>query len=428
MIPLQPEARPRVVPSDALVAAGTVPRVFEVSDADRVGSLPALLPARDRTNADLTVLDITKWFGETSGGVKTYLREKARFVAAEPSFRHVLVIPGPFDSVALSDGVRVYRLRGPRIPTQSAYRFLFATCTTARIVAHERPSIIEVGSPFAVPWVAAMAAKPTHVPLVSFHHMSLGPGAWWGGSGARAGVVSGYLRLLNRLFRLTIAASDFAVDELHRAGIDRVVRVPLGVDLDLFHPRRRADQERARRRFGIPLQVPVALFVGRLAPEKRLDVALDAWPAIEQATGAVLVVVGAGSHAAELRRRSKARNVLWLPYQSDRDLVAQLFATGDVYVSPSSQETFGLAALEALASGLPVLTSHRGGVTELVERSGAGRAFDAESVSSFAEGFRAILSAGPRALGDRGRAYAEREHAWDAVFRRLFEVYRQVLA
>ncbi len=429
-LPAAPIAhRPAV---DAERPQNAVPRVFEVSDAARVDTSHWTLPARDRVAADLTVLDITKWFGETSGGVKTYLREKARFVAAQPSLRQVLVIPGPFDTVALGDGVRVYRLRGPRIPTQTAYRFLFATRTTARIVKHEQPSLIEIGSPFFVPWVAAMAARETRVPLVSFHHMSLGSGGR-PESGrdtlrVRVDLVGAYLRLVNRLVRVTIAASEFAVQQLRSAGIDRVARVPLGVDLRHFHPARRDDRVRARRRFGIPPDVPVALFVGRLAPEKRLDVALDAWPTIERESGAVLVIAGAGSHGGALRRRCCARNVVWLPYQSDREMVAQLYAAGDVYVSPSESETFGLAALEALASGMPVLTSHIGGVAELVSRSGAGRAFEAGSPSAFADGFRAIVNAGARSLGDLGRKYAEEEHAWNTVFTRLFAVYRRVLA
>src|SRR5208282_3300355 len=78
----------------------------------------SVLPEKRRQQAELGVLDITKWFGETSGGVRTYLLQKARYVEARPDLRHVLVIPGARDAITAGNGVRCYRLRGPRIPTQ----------------------------------------------------------------------------------------------------------------------------------------------------------------------------------------------------------------------------------------------------------------------------------------------------------------------
>jgi glycosyltransferase involved in cell wall biosynthesis len=81
-----------------------------------------------------------------------------------------------------------------------------------------------------------------------------------------------------------------------------------------------------------------------------------------------------------------------------------------------------------LASGVPVLSADRGGVSEQVERSGAGTTFAAGDPAALAAGVRHLLAQDLRALGDRGRAYAEREHAWSHVFDRIFAVYRDVLA
>src|SRR5687768_1653994 len=66
----------------------------------------APLPPRLRPDAKLGVLDITEFFVETTGGIRTYLLEKAKYVEASPSLRHVLVVPGPTDSITQSDGVR----------------------------------------------------------------------------------------------------------------------------------------------------------------------------------------------------------------------------------------------------------------------------------------------------------------------------------
>jgi glycosyltransferase involved in cell wall biosynthesis len=100
----------------------------------------------------------------------------------------------------------------------------------------------------------------------------------------------------------------------------------------------------------------------------------------------------------------------------------------DICVSPGSLETFGLSALEASASGTPVLSANEGGVAENIGLSGAGRMFAARDQNSLAEEATALLAEDLEVLGARGRAYAEEHHGWDLVFDRLFEIYRGVLA
>ncbi|MGH7534203.1 MAG: hypothetical protein ACREMG_01315, partial [Gemmatimonadales bacterium] len=80
------------------------------------------LPRRLRPAAELSVLDISEFFGETTGGVRTYLLQKAGYVQRHRSLRQVLVVPGARDSIDEAQGVRCYRLHGPPIPTQKPYR------------------------------------------------------------------------------------------------------------------------------------------------------------------------------------------------------------------------------------------------------------------------------------------------------------------
>jgi len=408
------------------------PGVPALAETRRVALSRAPLPANDRPGASLTVADITKWFGETSGGVRTYLTEKARYVSARAALRHVLVVPGPFDGVACGDGVRTYRVRGPLIPTQTAYRFLLATRTTRRLMEHERPDVVEVGSPFLVPWVTWLATRRLASPLVAYHHSNLGAVGTSVGLGRRMRgawmrLTAGYLRQLNRLYRTTIVASEYAAEELRAIGIERVTRVPLGVDLSLFHPRQQEERPRIRRRLGLPLDRPLVLYVGRLAREKRLDVALAAWPEVFERTGAHLAIVGAGPEGDALRRQGDQPGVSWLPYQGDRVQLARLHAAADLYLATGDRETFGLSALEAMASGTPVVTAAQGGGWELVQRSGAGTGYDPGCADDLARAVAGALAGDARGLGVRARDYAEREHGWDAVFDRLFEVYREVL-
>ncbi len=390
------------------------------------------LPSVTRPQAELSILDITKWFGETSGGVKTYLTEKMRYVESIPSLRHVLVIPGVHDAAGTGEGVTTYRLQGPRIPTQTAYRFLLAPRTTRRIIRHERPDVIEVGSPLFVPWVTRIASRGLGIPLVSFYHTSLhgameSLGVHQARSRAWRRLVGAYARRLDSCFATTIVASASAAKELASMGVDRTEQVRLGVDLERFYPARKALREPTLRRLGLPTDRPIGVFIGRLASEKRIDVLLDAWVNVERACGGHLAIVGAGSHEGVLKARCIARNVSFLPFQHDREMVARLHAAADVFIAPGDVETFGLAALEALASGTPVVSSSEGAVAELVQASGAGALFESGNADDCANAIRRTLAADQPLLRLKARAYAEREHDWQHVFQQLFNTYRRLI-
>jgi alpha-1,6-mannosyltransferase len=243
---------------------------------------------------------------------------------------------------------------------------------------------------------------------------------------ALAALLGRYERRIARSVDCTIVASEWVRRDLEALGIDRVAHVPLGVDLDLHHPRRRAWAAATRRRHGLPAG-PLVLYLGRFSREKGIDRLLDAWPAVRRRTGASLALVGDVPGALPMPERS-GLGVHLVPFVRDRHLVADLHAAADVMVSPGCCETFGLAALEALASGTPVVAADQGGVGELVRRSGAGRTFHAPDPVDLAAQLEALLDDGPATPGARGRAYAEAEHDWDVVFDRLFGVYDRLVA
>jgi alpha-1,6-mannosyltransferase len=390
------------------------------------------LPTRLRPTAELGVLDITEFFGETTGGVRTYLLEKARYVQRRSALRQTIVVPGARDEILEASGVRCYRLHGPSVPTQKPYRFMLATRSTSRIVAHERPDLIEVGSTWFAPWLVHLATQRVDVPAVWFYHSNfprvIAPWPESAGRARRAAAefAWSYVRRLGRLVRATLAPSDFVARELERAGVDRVVRVGLGVDLTRFNPARRANAAETRRRHGLP-EGPLAIYVGRLAAEKEVDLLLQAWPEVRRRTGASLLLVGDGPARRKLQRRPGSERLHWLPFQQDRDDLADLLAAADLMVSPCSIETFGLSALEALASGTPLLGANRGGVAETIARSGAGATFAAGDAGELATQAEALLRSDLPTLGAAGRRYAEADHGWDAVLNRVFDIYRDLL-
>ena len=166
------------------------------------------------------------------------------------------------------------------------------------------------------------------------------------------------------------------------------------------------------------------MYVGRLAGDKEVDLLLAAWPEVERRTGARLAVVGDGPARRRLHRCPGSERVFWVPFQHDRERVAALFAAADLAVAPSSTETAGLSAIEALACGTPVLAADRGGVAETVGRSGAGALFASGDAGALAEQAEDLLKANLAEFGAAGRRYAETYHGWDAVLDRIFGIYR----
>ncbi len=392
----------------------------------------APLPAIPRADARLAVLDTTEWFAPTSGGIRTYLLQKERYVSARPWLRHALVVPWSEDGIVEREGSRWYEFRGPRVPRNAPYRLLTSVSRMRRVLAHERPHVIEIGSPAISPWVLFRALGSRDIPVVNFFHSHfpellagsarpvprhralLRDAAWT------------YARRMDRRIAATIAASRFVADDLEAEGIRNVVRIPLGVDLEHFTPDRRAHAAETRASWNLPADGPIVTFVGRFAHEKELDVLMDAWPEIQRKTGASLVMAGDGPERAALQQRNTGTRVFWLPFIADREKLADLQAASSVYMATSPHETFGLSPLEAMACGTPVLAADGGGAREHVLSSGAGRVFQPGDAGDLAAQAVTLLNDDLRSHGVRARAFAEREHSWESVFDRIFALYEQV--
>jgi len=390
------------------------------------------LPPVSRPDATLAVLDTTEWFAPTSGGIRTYLLQKELYITTRPWLRHALVVPWSTDGIVEREGARWYECRGPRIPRNEPYRLMFSVQRMRRVLTHERPDVIEIGSPALAPWLVFRALGRRDVPIVNFFHSHF-PALL---SGSRRpippvreilrDVAWSYARRMDRHVTATIAASRFVADDLEKAGIPNVVRIPLGVDLEHFSPDRRAHAAATRAEWKLPADGPLVTFIGRFAHEKELDVLMDAWPAIQRRTGASLVMAGEGPERQALQQRNRGGQVFWLPFIADRARLADLQAASSVYMATSPHETFGLSPLEAMACGTPVLAADGGGVREHVLSSGAGALFTPGDADDLAERAIQLLCEDLASHGARARAFAAREHSWDSVFDRVFALYERI--
>jgi alpha-1,6-mannosyltransferase len=249
-------------------------------------------------------------------------------------------------------------------------------------------------------------------------------GAWARQRGVRSMMVShesldGLLRLFgplrgtarqtaDRLNARTAAAHDlvacttgWAAAEFERIGAGNLVRVPLGVDLEGFGPERR--DPAVRRRWAADGDV-LLVHCGRLSAEKKPRRSLAALAALRRAgVPAVLVVAGGGPLRAALHEEAAGRGlpVRFAGYVRDRDELAALLAAADVVLAPGPVETFGLAALEALASGTPVVASAESALPEVIGDAGRAAGPDPED---YAAAVRSLLAVPDRRARARQRA------------------------
>ncbi|HEX4628145.1 MAG TPA: glycosyltransferase, partial [Gemmatimonadales bacterium] len=172
-----------------------------------------------------------------------------------------------------------------------------------------------------------------------------------------------WLAWFHRPARLTHTPGDGTRAELLAHGIDHAVVWGRGVDSTHFNPGRRTAA--CRRWLAGGEDTTIVLHVGRLAPEKNLDVLADAWRLAHAELGprVTFALAGAGPLAGRLSSRLPfARQIGFV----DRETLATLYASADLCVLPSKTETCGLVALEAMASGLPVIAANAGGLKESV--------------------------------------------------------------
>ena len=164
-------------------------------------------------------------------------------------------------------------------------------------------------------------------------------------------VVLRYLRWFHNRTRGTLTPSLDLRDRLQDLSFRNVSVLGRGVDAHLFNPQRRSAD--LRRKWGAAPDDPMALYVGRVAPEKNIELAITAFRAMQRRNAATkLVIVGDGPLRTRLQQKYPDLNFAGL--RRDEQLAA-CYASADVFLFPSETETFGNVVLEAMASGLAVV-------------------------------------------------------------------------
>ncbi|MDP2215196.1 glycosyltransferase [Phenylobacterium sp.] len=364
--------------------------------------------------AGFRLVDVTMMYAPRSGGVKRYLLAKRSWLAAHrPDIDHTIVAPGARTQQGPDGEVSI---AAARLPFGDGYRMPASPARWAAVIRQLAPDVIEAGDVF-VPGLAALdAGQALGRPVVGFCHTdaaalaALHLGEW-----ARAPARRQWAETFAR-FDAVVAPSQHMARRLAEAGVEDVLVQGLGVDIDLFHPRL-ADRSRLLSKLGLSQGARLLVFAGRAAREKNIDSMVEAVERLGDPYR--LLLVGAG------RDVRPSPQVIALDYVSDPGDLARLLASADAFLHANENEPFGLAVLEALASGAPVVGPRRGGVGELIDETVGQRAHTSHS-RHLAEAIEALFARDLEAVSRAARLRAEQRHGWDATFRGLTTLYEDM--
>jgi phosphatidylinositol alpha-1,6-mannosyltransferase len=210
----------------------------------------------------------------------------------------------------------------------------------------------------------------------------------------------------------------------------RMARLHPGVDATVFRPDP-AGRQKIRERHGLADR-PVVVCVSRLVARKGQDTLLRAWPEVsEKVPGAALLIVGGGPYKDALRQLAQRERVTGSVHFTGPVPQAELpahYAAGDVFAMPCRTrrggldvEGLGIVYLEASAAGLPVVGGDSGGAPDAIMDGETGYVVGGRDVTALSRRLVTLLSdpAGARAMGEKGRAWVERDWNWDVITARL---------
>ena len=368
---------------------------------------------RTRVRWLVRIAQLANFVGPTSGGLKTALDALGRGYD-ESGAERLLIIPGPKDAMITTPDGDVMQLRAPVIA--GGYRMIIEPWRVIKMLERFRPTSVELSDKLSLLPVGRWA-KRTGVRSVLFSHERLDDmwATYTGLEGPALASIAVLDRLLVRSFDLVVVTSRYAQEEfqdLADAVGCPVERVRLGVDLETFRPGRSPDEESRTLRL---------VHSGRLSREKApglaVATAVELW---RRGIDVRLDVYGDGPERAELVRAAAGAPVHFHGHVDGRAELSRRLGAADVALSVCPEETFGLAVLEALASGTPVVTASGGGAHELVD-AGCG-AWGAPDPVSLAD---AVLQVAARPLRER-RAGARRRaelYPWSATVQHMLQIH-----
>lgn len=301
-------------------------------------------------------------------------------------------------------------------PIYKAERILDAFC----------PDIIHAYSEFGISLAAIRYAKKKRIPIVSSYTSNFNHYLRYYNMDILNSALDNYLNWFHNNCKLTFCPSESARSTLQKKDITRVDIMKRGVDPSRFNPS--FYSENFRKKVGAGKDAMIFTYIGRISPEKDLDILTEVICRVKVKYNykAVFVVVGDGPYLEQMKR-DVGDKAIFTGFLSGEQL-SQAYASSDLLVFPSTTETFGNVVLESMCSGVPAIVPMSGGVAEIVEDCRNGYLVPPRNANAFAEIIGRVLE-NPQVLTAlrSGALETAKLRGWDTVFKGLFLRYSELL-
>jgi alpha-1,6-mannosyltransferase len=394
----------------------------------------------------IKTLHVTNAYHPTSGGISTFYR--AMLNAANRLGRLMrLVVPGDQTRVEkIGDFGIIYHIKAPRAPIfDRRYRLLLPQTyafngALRRILKNEQPDLVEVCDKYAVCWLGGFLRERL---IAGLRPVLVGMSCERMDDNVSAFITEGRLgKRLSRfylgnfyipLFDYHIANSQYTANELRDAMVarhERSVHVrPMGADVADYAAARQSEESRRKllSLFDGDRGSKVLLYAGRLSHEKNISLLVEMMQRLagDLTTDYRLVVAGDGPLSGwfenEARLRAPGR-IITLGHIANRPALIDLYANCDAFVHPNPREPFGIAPLEAMAAGLPLVAPRSGGVLSYADETNSWLA--QASGEAFAAAVRSIFAETAVRKNRLARALSTTQrYTWESVTSQFFDLY-----
>ncbi len=363
---------------------------------------------------------VTETFLPSIDGITTRLQATIHHLLAAG---HTVAVAAPAGSVSTCGAAQVFPIPGIPYWFYPERRFCLPAFGLKDFLADFRPDIVHVVNPVALGLAGIYHARRMRLPLVASFHTNLAAYAQLYRVPFLSPVSWFVLRHAHNRAQLNLATSAAMVAELSARRFRNVALWPRGVDAARFSVAAPSAGMRDRLTGGRPRRTAL-LYVGRLAPEKRLDTLRPLMDSLPDDLS--IAFVGDGPERSRLEASFSGTAAVFTGYLQGDELCAA-YASADAFIFPSTTETLGLVLLEAMAAGLPIIAARSKPTIELLGED-SSLLFDAGSAASLQDSVRTLRE---NADAERQRAAQRRAAAADLDWRdaseRLLDYYTQVL-
>jgi glycosyltransferase involved in cell wall biosynthesis len=291
-----------------------------------------------------------------------------------------------------------------------------------------KPDLIHVVNPAVLGLGGIWLAKTNNIPLIASYHTHLPKYLEHYGMGMLEPLLWELLKAAHNQALLNLCTSTAMVNELEEKGIQRTALWQRGVDTTNFRPELRSDKMREKLFGKYQKTDSLLIYVGRLSAEKQIE---RIKPVLDNIPGACLALVGDGPYRGQLEKIFENTQTSFIGYLSGEEL-ASAYASGDIFLFPSSTETLGLVLLEAMAAGCPVIGANKGGIPDIIDDGINGCLYNPDEKDN---GERSLIEATKKILVDKNKKETMRKEArkeaekwdWNQATLQLQKYYSETL-